>query len=372
MITLFQSRKLPRSPKQKPFRSPGRAFTLVELLVVIAIIGVLVALLLPAVQAAREAARRTQCQNHLKQIGLGFLNHESSIGGLASGGWGYKWTGDPDASSGEGQPGGWAFSILPYMEAGNITQIGKGQSTNDKSAALVQQKSTPIPFFICPSRRPAELSFGPETSVNAANPPDNLVAKTDYAANGGSFAPPDQPTSQADRDALAAARRRVIGWESGPKEGLRCLGNYPTGCTWENYTPEFVQMFNGAVVPRFPIELRQIEDGTSNTVLVAEKYFTLEGEGRCSDNNSMYQGYDWDVIRWMDIKDAYLPLKDDALPDEHCSKRFGSIHPGTVQAVFCDGSVRGISFDIDPEEWQMMGIRNDGGQPQILVSARGG
>jgi len=342
---------------------PRRAFTLVELLVVIAIIGVLIALLLPAVQAAREAARRTQCQNHLKQIGLGFLNHESAIGGLASGGWGFKWTGDPDGGSGDGQPGGWAFSVLPYMEAGNITHIGQGMSTSDKKAALLQQKTTPVPFFICPSRRPSELSLGPESSVNADNPVDNLVAKTDYAANGGSFAPPDTPTLASDGAA--------IGWEAGPVEGLSCLDTYPAGCTWNSYTPENVQKLNGAVIPRFPIELRQIEDGTSNTVLVAEKYFTSDGEGRCSDNNSMYQGYDWDVIRWMDVKDAYLPLNDNSEPTEYCSKRFGSPHPGTIQAVFCDGSVRGISIDVDPEEWQLLGIRNDGGRVQIIKSGRG-
>src|SRR5262245_26140759 len=99
------------------------AFTLVELLVVIAIIGVLVALLLPAVQAAREAARRMQCQNHLKQIGLAFHNHHDVFGHLPTGGWGWGWVGDPDSGPGIRQPGGWCFNILPYVEGKNIYDI---------------------------------------------------------------------------------------------------------------------------------------------------------------------------------------------------------------------------------------------------------
>src|SRR5262245_27373597 len=93
-----------------------RAFTLVELLVVIAIIGVLVGLLLPAIQASRETARKTQCKNNLRQMSTAFLNHENTQGFFPSSGWGNKWVGDPDGGYGATQPGGWAYSILPYME----------------------------------------------------------------------------------------------------------------------------------------------------------------------------------------------------------------------------------------------------------------
>src|SRR3954451_16282238 len=95
-------------------RRAWSAFTLVELLVVIAIIGVLVALLLPAIQAAREAARRSQCKNNLKQIGLACLNHLDTHKHFPSGGWGYKWAPDPNRGSGAEQPGSWIYNMLPF------------------------------------------------------------------------------------------------------------------------------------------------------------------------------------------------------------------------------------------------------------------
>src|SRR5215471_3702209 len=115
-----------------------RGFTLVELLVVIAIIGVLVALLLPAVQAARESARRMQCQNNLKQFGLAFQNHNDMLGHLPTDGWGYFWVGDPDLGFGIDQPGGWTFNILPYCEQKAIYDIAAGKVGQPKFADLAR------------------------------------------------------------------------------------------------------------------------------------------------------------------------------------------------------------------------------------------
>ena len=107
-----------------------RGFTLVELLVVIAIIGILVALLLPAVQAAREAARRSQCQNNLKQLSVAVLNYENTHKTLPSGGWGWHWMGDPDGGYGKDQPGSWLYSILPYLEEANVRTIAARPSVS--------------------------------------------------------------------------------------------------------------------------------------------------------------------------------------------------------------------------------------------------
>src|SRR5436853_1181680 len=124
------------------------AFTLVELLVVIAIIGVLVALLLPAIQAAREAARRSQCKNNLKQIGLSVLNLESAMKIFPTGGstiWPkiemYSAGGKINGPATQGL--GWGYQILPYLEQGAVRNI----TTTDQIA------SVSIPMYNCPSRR---------------------------------------------------------------------------------------------------------------------------------------------------------------------------------------------------------------------------
>ncbi len=340
-------------------RARRRGFTLVELLVVIAIIGVLVALLLPAIQAAREAARRTECTNHLKQLALAMLNHEVARGALPSGGWGWQWTGDPDAGGGEAQPGGWGFSALPYMEGMGAYNIGKGLATAAKRAALTQQLVTPIPVFYCPSRRPPITAYGGTDPIINANPPANfLFSKTDYAANGGHYCPDEGP----------------IGFAAGPP--LNCLDTYPQ-CDFGGYTaPNVEQYFSGAIVPRFPIALRRIEDGTSNTMLVAEKYlnslfYTADigyRDNSCSDNNPAFNAYDWDNIRWTRTQHRapgrallYTPEADNPMTDPGCSRRFGSAHSSVFNAAFCDGSIRALSYDIDPMEFELLGRRADDG-----------
>lgn len=363
------------NPTQSPALAPRPAahrvfkggFTLVELLVVIAIIGILVALLLPAVQAAREAARRNQCLNHLKQISLAVLNYEGALGELPSGGWGYEWTGDPDMGTGERQPGGWAFGILPYLEETNAFVVGEGLTGAAKYAALVQQKAHPITAFYCPSRRPADVSFGPASSVNAGNPAGNMVAKLDYAANGGTFSP-------------AEGRSGTPNWSEGPTERLSCATSLYPNCNWRSYTDSNIKtFFDGVVRPRLPVAMRQITDGTSKTMLVGEKYLYVLHYGQdatfeaCIDNNSPYQGYDWDVIRWANAKlntsvswnpnYTYVPQSDSKKPIDAagCATNFGSAHAGVFQIARCDGSASSLSYDIDMQEMELLANRRDEG-----------
>src|SRR5688500_15583906 len=116
-------------------------FTLVELLVVIAIIGILVALVLPAIQAARAAARRTQCKNNVKQIAVACLNFESTHKTFPTGGWSWRWMGDPDKGYGPQQPGGWIYQAAPYLEEQIVFDISKGLQPAQKAQELKKQMS---------------------------------------------------------------------------------------------------------------------------------------------------------------------------------------------------------------------------------------
>ncbi len=252
-----------------------RGFTLVELLVVIAIIAMLVTLLLPAVQSAREAARRTQCINNLKQLGLAGINHEGAHGFFPSSGWGYLWSGDPDQGFGARQPGGWAYSLFPFMEQNDVYQIGKGLSGpgsgGDKFQALAFQRSAVISAFNCPTRREPKGYPVTEPSINAADP--SVEAKSDYAANGG-----------------------TKGNFLGSFGSISCLETYPD-CGF----PDTKGRFDGISTVISEVKLGQVSDGTSKTMFIGEKYlnpeYYLTGSA-CVDNNAITQGNDWDVNRW--------------------------------------------------------------------------
>ena len=158
-----------------------------------AIIGMLIALLLPAVQAIRESARRLQCTNNLKQLGLGVLQHVDAHQQYPTGGWGWSWVGDADRGFGPRQTGGWYYNILPFIEENKIyilPQDGDQFTITDKQKAGANAMTkTTLAIANCPSRRPSILfpkpSDGTFVAYNAADndPDDNFAARGDYAIN---------------------------------------------------------------------------------------------------------------------------------------------------------------------------------------------
>jgi prepilin-type N-terminal cleavage/methylation domain-containing protein/prepilin-type processing-associated H-X9-DG protein len=161
-------------------RSTSRAFTLIEVLVVIAIIGALVALLLPAIEMARESSRRSSCASNLRQQAVAAKLHEGTHKIFPTGGWGGEWLGDPDAGYGPKQPGGWIYNILSYIEQDNLRQLGRGLKGAARDQALVQLMESQIDVLYCPSRRLPRLYPYTGGGLKNAKPPEK-VAKTDYA-----------------------------------------------------------------------------------------------------------------------------------------------------------------------------------------------
>jgi prepilin-type N-terminal cleavage/methylation domain-containing protein len=321
-----------------------RGFTLVELLVVIAIIGILVGLLLPAVQGAREAARRAQCQNHLKQLGLGSLNHLSSYGYFPSGGWGWHWVGEPERSSGKEQPGGWTFNMLAFVEQENLRNMGlNAPDAATRTAEIIKRGQTPVAIFNCPSRRrPIAYPDGTSSNYRTASSTSMTIPKsgrTDYAINCGS----------------QAANERM----SGP--GSLAEGDNPSYTGWA--VP--AASLDGISFERSEIRREHVRDGASNTYLIAEKYldpnhYTTGTSG--ADNENLYVGYDNDNFRntYFDASSntGHLPRRDTI--GINSTQLMGSAHAEGFQVVMCDGSVQMISYGIAGDVHRRLGSRNDG------------
>lgn len=252
-----------------------QAFTLVELLVVIAIIGILVALLLPAVQAAREAARRMQCSNQVKQLGLAFHLHHGQFREFPTGGW--DWDTAPayqggSPLTGSRQRAGWGFQILPMIEATNTWQAGA-------EVAIGQAN----PVFFCPSRRGQQTVTMADAYVPPVTGGTLKHALCDYAAS--------------NRDGT------------------------------------------GVIIRFAARRMAEITDGTSQTMLLGEKRMNLRGLGtaQTDDNEGYTAGWNSDTLRSTDKKPLPdfngLGDGDDRFGSSHPGVFLISLADGSVQNI---------------------------------------
>jgi prepilin-type N-terminal cleavage/methylation domain-containing protein/prepilin-type processing-associated H-X9-DG protein len=286
-------------------RSSRAGFTLIELLVVIAIIAILIALLLPAVQQAREAARRSSCKNNLKQIGLAIHNFHDVKKILPNGGRNpWSWT----ARNSDFEIGpGWPYQILPYVEQLNVQGL---VITTDVERSV-------IPIYGCPSRGGPRFQDG------------RVLA--DYA----SATPANSPWS----------------WDQ-----------YWAGDIWGETHENF--RYKGMIVRANRLgtrksKFRDVTDGLSNTLLVGEKWLRprLYLSGDWHDDRGWTDGWDPDIVRYT----GFPPHQDSESTGYGWEGyQFGGPHPGAMMALFGDGSVHAISFNINLDVFNHLGDRSDG------------
>lgn len=347
-----------------PNHQRNRAFTLVELLVVIAIIGILVSLLLPAVNAAREAARRTQCINNLRQIGLAFLNAEQTLGVFPTGGVTNHANIEDYVTGGKAngplQQGlGWPFQITPYLEENAIHDVVSDQDLQRYAISL----------YNCPSRRSLTRNpFEGYALMDYAGP----VAWTTRRQDPDTF---DYCLWTLEEGSSASLSAESCFWgcvqRCGPgaiTTGINRVADvkFPAVIQRVDFIPPLPNLPNGRHIGfTKKIRMRHIKDGASKTFIVSEKrlrpseYGGVNADGLAPqwDDRGWADGWDFDFMR----STMYPVLVDGEAPSgREFGFSFGAAHAGGINTVFLDDSVRVISYEVEPEIFNALGNRADG------------
>lgn len=293
-------------------------FTLIELLVVIAIMAILVALLLPAVQQAREAARRTQCRNNLKQIGVAIHNFHDQYSALPP-------------SRNYDHYTSWAFLILPHLENFNLF------STWDASLKYYYQSDearlTPIPGYFCPTRRGVQQVSTQNDDILSAYETSGHVSGTvsDYAC-------------------VAGYGR---GWNWVNSRGPMIMGDATTDPVTipGDYAPP------GAVLVtwRSRTAFKDLTDGTTHTFLIGEKHMRPSRHGIAPEDGAIYNGdHPGNFSR---CGGPGYPLAK--TPTDSYQNNFGSYHDAMCNFLLADGSVRSVNVFISTDILGRLTVRND-------------
>jgi prepilin-type N-terminal cleavage/methylation domain-containing protein len=333
----------------------NQGFTLVELLVVIAIIGILIGMLLPAVQQVREAARRSQCMNNLKQCALGSLNFESAkqhfptLGGQTEMWNRFQEEDGPDFGF---ESLSWSYQILPYVEQPALFDMRKQEGYTGGAFPLIEQR---VPLFNCPSR-------GERTGISGLT----VIAMGDYAGVIGNW------------QEWGAGNQNDIQWQASSEPNGKEEDFQFTGIIARS---GHVTAPSNKVTKFRKIGFEDIEDGSSNTIMymekavAADKYnFTFSPGGGYEfwEAFGYYHNGDWPNGRLVapttldfggsGVGRPEVGLRADS--EIRTSPRefgFGSAHPGNVVAAMGDGSVASISLDADISIVNLLGKRADGG-----------
>lgn len=334
-------------------RSKWRGFTLIELLVVIAIIAILIALLLPAVQQAREAARRTQCKNNLKQLGLACHNYHDTFGQFPQ-----NYDGRPvsEMTGGNWQQGygafGWIVMALPYLDQAPLynqfnfsDRSGNGGSFGWTSQQNTTAASNVITALMCPSNpQPNKVNVDVAGCSGGGTFNNMQVGRSDYTGNLGFIAGDWRSCLVQDGGNIPLT-----------KTGTETVGQVLDA--WgEGNSQNYLQSMNGVFSFMGSAKIRDITDGTSNTILIMEDHHWNVGKNQPTS----YAG----DVGWagsMQVSTAAnLVNQGYGYSDGHKCHGISSTHVGGAHILMTDGAVRFLSENIGINTLQAIATRGAG------------